>query len=67
MRFTDMRDHRSYGWARNDNAFAENYRMATSQANIVQILDRESIATIALFYFFNNDKFAFPTFQVRNF
>jgi hypothetical protein len=40
--------------------------MTANQASIVQILDRESIATIALFYFFNNEKFTFSRFHVSN-
>lgn len=67
MRLADMREHRTYNypWRTNENGFPENYNVAANQANIVQILDRETISTIALFYFFNNDKFTFTRFQVK--
>lgn len=66
MRFADIREHRNYAWRGNEAGFPENYNMTANQASIVQILDRESIATIALFYFFNNEKFTFSRFHVSN-
>jgi hypothetical protein len=64
MRLASSGEHRNYAW-RTENAYtsSDNY-MAANPASIVQIFDQESISTIALFYFFNNEKFTFSRFQV---
>lgn len=64
MRLASSGEHRNYAWRTNENAYmaADNY-MNSTPASIVQIFDQESVATIALFYFFNNDKFTFSRFQ----
>lgn len=65
MRLASSGEHRNYAW-RTENAYTASDNYTTSNpASIVQIFDQESVATISLFYFFNNDKFTFSRFQVN--